>query len=113
MSCHFLLPASSIFTVPANVPISMKISGPQALTGPKASGLDKQLVNASICCSVQGRDVSRRNGTAMLHFEEKYSGLNPNLRIICALDYSLKPQKSMFVVESEGFITMYVLMLFF
>lgn len=87
MSCHFLLPASSLFTVPANVPISMKISGPQASTGPKASGLDKQLVSASICCSVQGRDVSRRNGTAILHFEEKDSGLDPRLNVCKMLSF--------------------------
>lgn len=94
-SCHFVLTPYSLFekkkkanknkkkfitkkltppgtlgsTVPANVPISVKMSGPQALAGPKASGLDKQLVSASICCSVQGRDDSRRNRTAILQFE--------------------------------------------
>lgn len=58
-----------LFFVPASVPISVNASGPQVLTGPKASGLDKQLVRASICCSVQGSEVSRRNGTAMLQFQ--------------------------------------------
>lgn len=68
-------------TVPANVPISVKTSGPQVLTGPKASGWDKRFVNASVCCSVQGRDASRRNRTAMLQFEGTHSGLKPPLRI--------------------------------
>lgn len=77
----FISPGILCSTVPANVPISMKTSGPQAFTGPKAPGLDKQLVNASICCSVQGSDVSRRNGTAMLQFEEKDSALNPPLKV--------------------------------
>lgn len=57
------------FSVPASVPISVKASGPQVLTGPKASGLNKQLVSASIWCSVQGSEVSRRKGTAMLQFQ--------------------------------------------
>lgn len=55
--------------LPASVPSSVNTSGPQVLTGPKASGLDKQLVRASICCSVQASEVSRRNGTAMLQFK--------------------------------------------
>lgn len=68
-------------TVPANVPISKKTSAPQALTGPKASGLDKQLVSASICCSVQGIDASRRNGTATLQSRRKYSRMNHSLQV--------------------------------
>lgn len=68
-----------VLFVPASVPISVNTSGPQVLTRPKASGLDKQLVRASICCSVQGREVSRRNGTAMLQFKgrKKLQDLNP------------------------------------
>lgn len=58
-----------LFFVPASVPISLNTSGPQVLTGPKASGLDKQLASASICCSVQGSEVSRRNGIVMLQFQ--------------------------------------------
>lgn len=57
-----------IVCLPASVPISVKTSGPQELTEPKASGLNKQLVSASIWCSVQGSEVSRRKGTAMLQF---------------------------------------------
>lgn len=72
---------TGISTVPANVPISKKTSGPQAFTGPKASGLDKQLVSASICCSVQGIVASRRNGTAILQSMGKCSGINHSLKV--------------------------------
>lgn len=66
------------FSVPASVPISVKVSGPQVLTGPKASGPNKQLVSASIWCSVQGSEVSRRKGTAMLQFRgEKWKPKPP------------------------------------
>lgn len=68
-------------TVPASVPISKKTSGPQAFTGPKASVLDKQLVSASICCSVQGIATSRRNGTAMLQSRGKHSRINNSLKV--------------------------------
>ena len=63
-----------VLVAPASVPSSVNACGPHVLTGPKASGLDKQLVSASICSSVQGSEVSRRNGTAMLQFqgEKKY-----------------------------------------
>lgn len=109
-SCHSLLPPSSLFertifkklitkrfippgilrcTVPANVPISVKTSGPQALVGPKASGLEKQLAKASICCSVHGRDISRRNRTATLQFEEEDSGLHTRLKVSIMFSWGL------------------------
>lgn len=69
-------------TVPANVPISVKTSGPQALTGPKASGLNKRLVSASICFSVHGRDISLKKKTATLQGEGNSPGLYISLRAL-------------------------------
>lgn len=81
LSKKFISPGIFCSTAPASVPISVKTSGPQALTGPKASGLDKRLVKASICCSVHGRDISRRYSTAILQFEETDSGYYSLLRV--------------------------------
>lgn len=69
-------------TVPASVPISVKTSGPQALTGPKASGLNKRLVSASICFSVHGRDISLKKKTATLQGEGNSPGLYISLRAL-------------------------------
>lgn len=105
------IPRGRLFsTTPASVPISVKTSGPQALTGPKASGRDKRLVNTSICCSVHGRDICRRNRTATLQFKEKDSGLYapprvckyfllrfPELRDVPASCYSTSVRRWMFI----------------
>lgn len=54
------------YSVPAKVPISVKTSEPQLLTGPKPRRLDRRDVSVSVCCSEHGSTVSLRNKAATL-----------------------------------------------
>ena len=55
------------------MPISVKTSDPQLLTGPKPRGLERRAVRAAVWSSEHGRTVSLRNKAATLtHSDVRY-----------------------------------------